>query len=215
VWPPPPPDLTDEIQSRLRTRVKEGIQKTRESMRDRRDTITSRLGGDHNITAPIPADLEISDMTRPPMEVPQESDSNEQPVVDTSNPGDAADTKAHADTMHPLTERGEGDHHPAPRGEPRINPSRSNPGLLFSQLHDRKPGDPSAANTTLAQCDIPLRIHTGDRDIEIDTQCQIYATNAQLCHPWVSPILGYLGGLPPLLICAGQNEVLRDEIIYV
>jgi acetyl esterase/lipase len=36
-----------------------------------------------------------------------------------------------------------------------------------------------------------------------------------LCHPWVSPVLGYLGGLPPLFICAGDNEVLRDEITYL
>jgi acetyl esterase/lipase len=33
--------------------------------------------------------------------------------------------------------------------------------------------------------------------------------------PFVSPAMGYLGGLPPLLIIASDAEVLRDEIVYV
>lgn len=33
-----------------------------------------------------------------------------------------------------------------------------------------------------------------------------------LCHPYVSPLFGDFGGLPPLLIQAGEAEVLRDEI---
>ncbi|ORX35612.1 hypothetical protein BD324DRAFT_652162 [Kockovaella imperatae] len=232
LWPSPPPDLTDEIQSRLRTRVKEGIQKTRETMRERRDTITARFTGadessagleaplsapDDPLTAPAPKDIDKSDLTNPPIDsISPDSDSlqDTQTKVNKSSPGSAKDSTGPDDTMHPLTERGV-DGHPQPRGEPRINPSRSNPGLLFNQLHERRPGDTSAANTTLAQCDIPLRLYTEDEDIEINTQCQIYATNAQLCHPWVSPVLGYLGGLPPLFICAGQNEVLRDEIVYV
>ena len=38
----------------------------------------------------------------------------------------------------------------------------------------------------------------------------------QLTHPLVSPLLqGSLGGLCPLYILAGDNEVLRDEIIYL
>ena len=34
-------------------------------------------------------------------------------------------------------------------------------------------------------------------------------------HPLVSPALGYLGGLPPLFVVAGDKEVLRDEIIFM
>ncbi|WFD32916.1 hypothetical protein MSPP1_003969 [Malassezia sp. CBS 17886] len=50
----------------------------------------------------------------------------------------------------------------------------------------------------------------------ISAQIQVYATNAQLFSPLCSPALsGSLGGLPPLHIIAGNNEVLRDEIIYV
>ena len=45
-------------------------------------------------------------------------------------------------------------------------------------------------------------------------QFQFYAENRLLRHPLVSPALGYLGGLPPLLIIAGNGEVLRDEIVY-
>jgi acetyl esterase/lipase len=49
---------------------------------------------------------------------------------------------------------------------------------------------------------------------EITCQIQLYATNALLRHPLVSPIFAYLGGLPPLFVIAGDREVLRDEIIY-
>jgi len=45
-------------------------------------------------------------------------------------------------------------------------------------------------------------------------QFQFYAENRLLRHPLVSPALGYLGGLPPLLFVAGNGEVLRDEIVY-
>ncbi|KAF8318192.1 alpha/beta-hydrolase [Clavulina sp. PMI_390] len=39
--------------------------------------------------------------------------------------------------------------------------------------------------------------------------------NHQMDHPLISPALGYLGGLPPLLIIASDKEVLRDEIVFV
>ncbi|KAJ8086857.1 hypothetical protein PM082_005682 [Marasmius tenuissimus] len=52
--------------------------------------------------------------------------------------------------------------------------------------------------------------------LELRSQIQLYATNEQLTHPLVSPILqSTLGGLPPLYIIAGDGEVLRDEIIYL
>jgi acetyl esterase/lipase len=72
-----------------------------------------------------------------------------------------------------------------------------------------------ARPTTLADCALPLRLEVHGERVEIDTQVQIYATNAQLCHPLVSPALGYLGGLCPLFVMCGDNEVLRDEIIYL
>jgi acetyl esterase/lipase len=60
---------------------------------------------------------------------------------------------------------------------------------------------------------IVLRTADGEV-IEVAEQVQLYAPNALLKHPLVSPALSYLGGLPPLLFIAGDKEVLRDEIIY-
>ncbi|KAF9529730.1 hypothetical protein CPB83DRAFT_811822 [Crepidotus variabilis] len=51
--------------------------------------------------------------------------------------------------------------------------------------------------------------------IEVHDQLQFYTQNSLLPHPLVSPVTGYLGGLPPLFITAGDEEVLRDEIIYL
>ncbi|KAJ6515694.1 Alpha/Beta hydrolase protein [Mycena sanguinolenta] len=52
--------------------------------------------------------------------------------------------------------------------------------------------------------------------LELHGQIQLYATTEQLTHPLVSPILqGSLGNLPPMYILAGNDEVLRDEIIYL
>ncbi|KAJ4483550.1 hypothetical protein J3R30DRAFT_3285414 [Lentinula aciculospora] len=50
--------------------------------------------------------------------------------------------------------------------------------------------------------------------LSIQQQIQLYTTNALLGHPLVSPALGYLGGLPPLMMIIGDREVLRDEGIY-
>ncbi|EJD01135.1 lipase/esterase [Fomitiporia mediterranea MF3/22] len=52
--------------------------------------------------------------------------------------------------------------------------------------------------------------------LELRSQIQLYATNEQLTHPLVSPILqGSLGNLCPLYVITGNNECLRDEIIYL
>ena len=50
--------------------------------------------------------------------------------------------------------------------------------------------------------------------LTISRQIQLYTTNPLLRHPLVSPVLAYLGGLPPLFIIASDREVLRDEIVY-
>lgn len=62
----------------------------------------------------------------------------------------------------------------------------------------------------------PVSVRLSDNSVaEIQQQVQLYATNAQLTNPLVSPALaGSLGGLPPLYFLAGDEEVLRDEIIY-
>ncbi|KAH9856007.1 alpha/beta-hydrolase [Lenzites betulinus] len=50
--------------------------------------------------------------------------------------------------------------------------------------------------------------------LSIDGQIHMYAPNYLLTHPLVSPVVSYLGGLPPMLVIASDKEVLRDEIIY-
>lgn len=86
-----------------------------------------------------------------------------------------------------------------------------NPADNFARLAPR--GEPGP--TTLASGDNTLRTQLDGKEVVIDTQIQLYATNGQLCHPYVSPVLGYYGGLPPMLVIAGDSEVLRDEVIYL
>ncbi|GBC07373.1 hypothetical protein RclHR1_07410009 [Rhizophagus clarus] len=54
-----------------------------------------------------------------------------------------------------------------------------------------------------------------DSFIRPDITIQLYAPNEGLAIPYVSPMLAEsLGDLPPLLLTAGDDERLRDEIIY-
>ena len=61
---------------------------------------------------------------------------------------------------------------------------------------------------------ITLKASDGETLI-IKDQVQLYAPNNLLGHPLVSAALGHLGNLPPLLIIAGNDEVLRDEVLYM
>ncbi|PWN48788.1 alpha/beta-hydrolase [Violaceomyces palustris] len=80
----------------------------------------------------------------------------------------------------------------------------------------KKRGIPPPPNPLFSD---PIEVNRSDpskEPIQLASQIQLYATNAQLTHPLCSPILhGSLGGLPPLYIIAGDSEVLRDEIIYL
>lgn len=61
-----------------------------------------------------------------------------------------------------------------------------------------------------------LSITIDGKQIELKDQIQMYAHNALLSHPLVSPALTpSLGGLPPLCILVGGGEMLRDEQIYL
>lgn len=51
--------------------------------------------------------------------------------------------------------------------------------------------------------------------VKVDTQVHLYAPNSLIKHPLISPVMSYLGGLPPLFVIASDKEVLRDEIIYM
>lgn len=135
--------------------------------------------------------------------------------IHTSNPGSGAPKTDHGgkEELHPVTKKDDEGHQTAPFQEPHTNPSRANPAMLFRGLGSRARRQ-STSPTTLARDDTPLVLTVEEKKVSIDTQIQLYATNAQLCHPFVSPVVGYLGGLCPLYICCGANEVLRDEIIY-
>jgi acetyl esterase/lipase len=63
--------------------------------------------------------------------------------------------------------------------------------------------------------DQTFTLTTGNEVLKIESQVQLYAPNNLIVHPLISPVLGYLGGLPPLLVIAGDSEVLRDECIYL
>lgn len=60
---------------------------------------------------------------------------------------------------------------------------------------------------------VVLQLDSGET-LDVDSQIQLYAPNNLLSHPLVSHCGAHLGGLPPLFFIAGDQEVLRDEIIY-
>lgn len=86
---------------------------------------------------------------------------------------------------------------------------------------DNVPGMP----TNVGAIDLPSSVgNKADQTIRLETksgemltveyQLQFYTPNSLIFHPLVSPVLSYLGGLPPLLFIASEKEALRDEIIY-
>lgn len=97
--------------------------------------------------------------------------------------------------------------------------------LLCQQRHSQLWPPPSPALTQHVQDEIKRRVRNEPSsalyppDIETtssytDNQIQPYAQDAQLNHPYVSPVFGNLAGLPPCFFIAGDAEMLRDETIY-
>nr|XP_019046586.1 hypothetical protein I302_05336 [Kwoniella bestiolae CBS 10118]OCF25516.1 hypothetical protein I302_05336 [Kwoniella bestiolae CBS 10118] len=199
LWPPPPPMLTEEVQRRLRSRVKEVVSKLHH----------------HPHKAEEAHQVLTEAEKRPVDDIPTIGKQTSVPEnLKTSDPsGGLEKSKEQSESdLHPLADKSE-NKHPEPQTEPTSNPSRANPAGLFPTLVEKRENEMRPC--TLAQCDTPLKLTVKNEEILIDTQIQLYATNAQLCHPWVSPVLGYLGGLPPLFIMCGDKEVLRDEIIFL
>jgi acetyl esterase/lipase len=78
-------------------------------------------------------------------------------------------------------------------------------------------GGPSVSLPVLdppSQQAITLTTRSGEV-LSTSNQLHMYTQNSLLPHPLISPVLSYLGGLPPLLVIAGDGEVLRDEIVYM
>lgn len=197
------------MQTGIRSRVKEAVHHLKHS-RDEDGTNRARSYSFLNRHDPDSVDLDKAFEKHS-----QKTDSQDRLKLKSSRPGKPVGDHEPG-TLHPSADQGDTEYHPAPHEETGTPQSRANPGLVFATLEARDlTRIDNKGSTTLAQCNTPLELVAKDEKVIVDTQIQLYATNAQLCHPWVSPILGYLGGLPPLLICAGDHEVLRDEITYL
>ncbi|THH33032.1 hypothetical protein EUX98_g1144 [Antrodiella citrinella] len=115
---------------------------------------------------------------------------------------------------------------PKPHVTTPHSPVLSPPGIPVSHEHDlRLPED---GRTLHLGSTASLPIVNSDREgnqtikctaadgqvITIDDQIHLYAPNYLLTHPLISPVVSYLGGLPPLFVIASDKEVLRDEVIF-
>ncbi|KAI0700770.1 alpha/beta-hydrolase [Cytidiella melzeri] len=104
-------------------------------------------------------------------------------------------------------------------GDQKTRPSRSGASGSGSPQDPLSTNDPNYAAALAFWEPKPPKVLMEDPDaqpLELRGQIQLYATNEQLTHPLVSPVLqGSLGNLCPLYIIAGDGEVLRDEIIYM
>ncbi|KAK0462404.1 Alpha/Beta hydrolase protein [Desarmillaria tabescens] len=99
---------------------------------------------------------------------------------------------------------------------PKYGLSISKPSPLWPPPPSQVPS--TAADTLTAQDQELQTIYSRPTDsgeiLKIEWQMHPYAQNSLLRHPLISPVLSYLGGLPPLLIIASGKEVLCDEIVY-
>lgn len=86
---------------------------------------------------------------------------------------------------------------------------------------DTRAPEPAAKRPIIPVNQIPgmgprLEIVIDDKLVILREQIQLYARNALLTHPLVSPVQQpSLGGLPPMLIQTGGGELLLDEQIYI
>lgn len=99
--------------------------------------------------------------------------------------------------------------HPKPLNEaeaPAIHPDQP-------EIQPRFELEAGTASSGMLDQALRVKGQNGDH-LTINRQIQLYTTNTLLKHPLVSPVLAYLGGLPPLFVIASDREVLRDEIVY-
>ncbi|MEW5735249.1 MAG: alpha/beta hydrolase [Thermodesulfobacteriota bacterium] len=48
-------------------------------------------------------------------------------------------------------------------------------------------------------------------DWSLEALAVLYARDEDLCHPEISPLYADLAGMPPMLVQAGTNEIMRDD----
>lgn len=97
---------------------------------------------------------------------------------------------------------------------PTTSPIMSSSATLSRAAGKKSLPEPAVEITTSAPLQDGVMILVDGKAVTINSQIQFYATNRQINHPYVSPVLGYLGGLPPCFFIASDKECLRDEIIY-
>lgn len=97
------------------------------------------------------------------------------------------------------------------------NASNANDAAGYSVTHSNEKVDSATPQPAAAPGEAAnLSIKIDGKEIELKDQIQMYAHNAILSHPLVSPVLQpSLGGLPPMLVSVGGGEMLRDEQIYL
>lgn len=196
LWPPPPPEMTEKVQEGLRHKVKEAVHRLTGAEKRRLSRVGSR---------PAVAAQDIDTATEPAGPVPADEettgrgDTKVDDIVETFQKGN----KDNEPTLHPLKDKGR-DHHPGPTTDTikGRRQSVSDP----AKAH-KSSSDPAEEKHTLT-------LELDGKTVHIRSQIQLYCTNDQLSHPYVSPALGNLAGLPPLLVIASDKEVLRDEIMY-
>lgn len=93
-------------------------------------------------------------------------------------------------------------------------PARPTQESTFTEVQGDALVTPIPSSSVPADPEKVVLLTESGETIEINQQLQFYARNSMLGHPLISPVMAYLGGLPPLLFIAGDKEVLRDEIIY-
>ena len=92
---------------------------------------------------------------------------------------------------------------------------------LLMKLRDRGEPLPAAAACLSPVTDLTQdKIHPGYRDPLLPTQAmrfytRSYVGNNDAHNPLISPVWGDLRGLPPLLIHAGEDEILRDDAVRI
>ncbi|CAG8458170.1 23001_t:CDS:2, partial [Dentiscutata erythropus] len=85
--------------------------------------------------------------------------------------------------------------------------------FLPSQAQNQYLEKSAALSEKIKQSNKPKLWH---KSLEREIRVQQYAANEALSIPYISPLCAEsLGGLPPMLLTAGDEERLRDEIIYL
>ncbi|GAA5905176.1 uncharacterized protein JCM6883_006308 [Sporobolomyces salmoneus] len=85
-----------------------------------------------------------------------------------------------------------------------------------AEQHETKGGTTGGSNEGKGEIGAVIKVKIDGEEVELADQIQLYATNDQLVHPFVSPAFApSLGGLPPLYVMCGDKEVLRDEAIFM